>query len=64
MKKKIGNIIVDIALITGVFMATDAVMIHLFHSESGWLELGVYVIFYGIVFGAKAGILHLWKKRK
>ena len=64
MKKKIIDIIVDIALITVIFMATDAVVTHLLHSENIWLELGVYAVFYAIVFGAKAGIAYLWKKRK
>lgn len=58
------NIIVDIALITVVFMATDGVVTHLLHSENIWLELGVYAVFYAIVFGVKAGIAYLWKKRK
>lgn len=64
MKKKIMDIIVDIALITVIFMATDGVVTHLLHSENIWLELGVYAVFYAIVFGAKAGIAYLWKKRK
>ena len=64
MKKKIIDMIVDIALITVAFMATDSVVNHLLHSENFWLELGVYAVFYAIVFGAKAGIVHLWKKRK
>ena len=64
MKKKIMDIVVDIVLITGVFMATDGVVTHLLRSENIWLELGVYAVFYAIVFGAKAGIAYLWKKRK
>lgn len=64
MKKKIVDMIVDIVLITGVFMATDGVVIHLLHSESFWVELGIYALFYAIVFGAKAGIVCLWKKHK
>lgn len=64
MKKRIINTIVDIALITVVFMATDGVVMHLLHSESIWLELGVYAVFYAVVFGAKAGVVYLWKKRK
>ena len=64
MKRKIYNTIVDILLITVVFAVTDGVMIHMFHSENLWLELGIYIVLYGIVFGTKSGIVYLWKKTK
>lgn len=64
MKRKISNIIIDILLITVVFAATDGVMLHMLHSENLWLELGIYIVLYGIVFGAKSGIVYLWKCRK
>ena len=64
MKRRIGNAIVDIILIALVFAATDGVMFGVFHSENLWLELGIYIVFYAIVFGAKSGIMYLWKKRK
>ena len=64
MKRKIGNAVVDIFLITVVFSVTDQVMIHMFHSENLWLELGIYIVLYGIVFGAKRGIAYLWEKTK
>lgn len=63
MKRKICNIIVDLLLITMAFSVTDGVMIRLLHSENLWLELGIYIVLYGIVFGAKSGIVYLWKKR-
>lgn len=64
MKKRIINTVIDILLITAVFAVTDVVMRSVFHSENLWLELGVYVVFYGVVFGAKSGIVYLWKKRR
>lgn len=64
MKKKLLNTTIDILLIAVVFAATDVMMHSVFHSENLWLELGVYVVFYGIVFGAKSGIVYLWKNRK
>lgn len=63
MKKKIINTIVDILLIAVVFAVTDTVMMKVFCSENLWLELGVYVVLYGLVFGAKSGIIHLWKRK-
>lgn len=64
MKRKISNIIIDILLITVVFAVTDGVMIHVLHSENLWLELGIYIVLYGIIFGTKSGIVYLWKGRK
>lgn len=63
-KRRILNTIVDIGLITIIFGLTDAVMLHLFHTENFWLEMGVYVVLYGVFFGAKSGIVYLWKRRK
>ncbi len=62
--KKIINIIVDIILIAVVFSVTDIMMIKVFHSENLWLELGIYIVFYGIVFGAKSGIVYLLRKKR
>ena len=62
MKKKIIDIIVDILLIGTVFSVTDIVLREVFHSESLWLELGIYIVLYAIVFGAKSGIVLLWKR--
>ncbi len=63
MKKKIINAVIDIVLIAIVFAITDAMLIKVFHSENLWLELGIYIVMYGIVFGAKSGIKYIWKKR-
>lgn len=63
MKRKICNTIADILLIAIVFAATDGVLRYVFRSENLWLELGIYIVLYGIVFGTKNGIVHLWKKR-
>lgn len=62
MKKKIIHIIVDVLLIAVVFAVTDVILLKVFHSENLWLELGIYIVCYGIVFGTKRGILYLWKK--
>lgn len=64
MKKKIINTLIDIALITVVFSVTDILMMRVLYSENLWLELGVYIVLYGIVFGTKAAIVYLWKKRR
>ena len=37
-------------------------MIKVFNSKNFWLELGIYIVFYGIVFGGKSGILYLCKR--
>ena len=64
MKRKIMNTIVDILLIAVVFSVTDYAMIRVLRSENLWLELGIYIVLYGIVFGAKSGIVYLWKKNR
>ena len=53
MKKKIINIIVDGLLIGAVFSVTETVLLKVFHSENFWLEFGIYIVFYAIVFGCK-----------
>ena len=63
MKKKIINVVIDILLIAVVFSFTEIVLLDVFHSESMWLELGIYIVMYGMVFGAKRGIVYLWKKK-
>lgn len=62
MKKKIVGIFVDILLFMAVFSATEYLLQHLFHSERLFLELVIYMVFYGIAFGAKSGIVALWKR--
>lgn len=63
-KRRILNAIVDICLFTVAFSLTDVVMRNWFRSENFWLEMGVYAVFYIVLFGAKSGVVHLWKKRK
>ena len=60
-KKNIGNL-VDIILFGIVFRVTDAVLLKVFHSESFWLELGIFLVLYTIAFGTKRGIIILWNK--
>ncbi len=62
MKNKIIGIIVDILLIMVVFSVTDFVSLKLFHSENFWLEFGIYIVFYAIIFGSKKGIVILWNR--
>ena len=63
MKKKIKDFAVDFLLIAVIFAVTDYVTLKVFHSESFWLEMGTYVVLYGIVFGGKRAIVNLWKRR-
>ena len=62
MKKKILGIIVDIILITLIFSITDMVMLKVLRSENLWLELGVYLVLYALMFGIKSLIVNLWKR--
>ena len=62
MKKKLIGIIIDILLIMVVFSATDYVSLKVFHSNNFWLEAGIYIVFYVIVFGSKKGIEVLWNR--
>ena len=63
MKKKIIGILVDIILFGIVFGVTDTVLLKVFHSESFWLELGIYLVLYTIAFGTKRGIIITMKGR-
>ena len=62
MKKKIIGNLVDIILFGIVFRVTDAVLLKEFHSESFWLELGIFLVLCTIAFGTKRGIIILWNK--
>ncbi len=64
MKRKVIHILVDILLIAAVFAITDYFMLDVFKSRNLWLELGVYIVFYGILFGAKHGVVCLGKQFK
>lgn len=64
MKKKVKDIVVDIILIAIVFAITDYLMLTVFESDNLWLEVGIYIVFYGIFFGSKSGIVYLIKKHK
>lgn len=64
MKKRIINTVVDILLIAVIFAVTDAIMSNVFRSDKMLLELMVYVVLYGIVFGSKWAISKLWILRK
>lgn len=62
--KAVSNIALDIILITAVIYFTDLLRLKVLHSESFWLEIGLYILFYSAVFGAKRGISAALKKRK
>lgn len=60
--RKVIHIAIDVLLIALVFALTDILLLQVFHSESLWLELGIYIVLYGIVFGAKWGVTLLWNR--
>lgn len=62
--KTVSDIALDIILITAVIYFTDFLRLKVLHSESFWLEIGLYILFYSAVFGAKRGISAALKKRK
>ena len=64
MKRKIIDIVIDIVLIAVVFAITDYLMLNAIKSDNMWIEFGVYIVFYGILFGGKSGIMYLWKRTK
>ena len=64
MKRKILSIITDIVLITLVLALADTLALKVLRSESIWLYIGLYIAAYAAVFGAKRGIITLWKRRK
>lgn len=62
MKMKFIDIIVDLILITIIFCLTDIITTHVIHNNSMWVDLGVYVLLYGMFFGLKKVITILWMK--
>ena len=62
MRNKIIDFIVDVLLFVGVFSATDAALVNVFQSESIWLRIGLYMIFFAVVFGVKLGVVILWNR--
>ncbi|HBF14272.1 MAG TPA: hypothetical protein DDW30_01035 [Clostridiales bacterium] len=64
MKRRIISIITDILLIILVLALVDTLVMKVFHSESIWLYIGLYIATYAVMFGAKRGIITLWKRKK
>ena len=64
MKRKILSIIIDIALITLILAFVDTLALKVLRNESIWLYIGLYIAAYVVVFGAKRGIITLWKRKK
>lgn len=64
MKRKILSIITDIVLIVLVLAFVDTLALKVLRSESIWLYIGLYIAAYVVVFGAKRGIITLWKRKK
>lgn len=62
MNKKIINIIIDISLIAVTFAVTDQLSLKVVTAESIWFDVGIYVVLYGIAFGAKSGVIYLLKR--
>ena len=60
MKMKLIDIIVDLILITIIFCLTDIITTHVIHPDSMWIDLGLYVLLYGVFFGLKKAITILW----
>lgn len=64
MNKKVFNIIIDIVLITCIFALVDILSLKVFRTENILLDIGLYIVLYILVFGAKRGIVTLWKRKK
>lgn len=64
MRKKIIGIVIDILLLTGIFALVDILSVKVFHSESIWLDVGLYIALYVFVFGIKRGIVFLFNRKK
>lgn len=63
MKRKVINVIIDLAMLVGVFAIVDILAMKVFHSENVWLDIGLYTAAYIVVFGIKRGIIVLWKRK-
>ena len=64
MKRKILNVIIDLALIMGILFIGDILTLKVFHCEKIWLDIILYIVFYIVIFGIKHGIVILWKRKK
>lgn len=62
--KKIIDIIVDVFLIIAVFFITDTMTLKVLHSDSLLLDIGVYMIFYAIIFGLKNVVVIILRRFK
>lgn len=62
--KKFIDIIVDVFLITAVFFITDTMTLKVLHSDSLLLDIGVYILFYAIIFGLKNVVMIILRRFK
>ena len=62
-KRKILNLIIDIILMAIALSIAEELTLNVIKSESFWLEMGIYLVLYGIVLGAKRWIVYLWRRK-
>ena len=63
-KRKIVNTIIDIILVAVALAVADQLTLKVIKSQSFWLEMGIYLVLYIIIFGVKKAIVCLWNRRK
>ena len=63
-KRKILKLIIDIVLMAIALSVAEELTLKVIKSESFWLEMGIYLVLYCIVFGAKRWIVYLWNRRR
>ena len=64
MRKKIIGVVIDILLLTGIFALVDILSVKVFHSESIWPDVCLYIALYVFVFGIKRAIVFLFNRKK
>ena len=60
MNDKLKYVLSNLIPITFVFYITNVITIDILKSENLWLNLGIYVLIYIIVFGIKKGLFIIW----
>ena len=60
MNDKLKYVLSNLIPITLVFYITNVITIDIFKSESLWLNLGIYILVYIVVFGIKKGLFIIW----
>ena len=64
MNRKILTTLIDILLIVAVIFLTETLTLRVIRTTSAWAYIGIYILLYATLFGAKWGIVSLFRRKK